>query len=133
MAKIMIYEDSDMDLIGRYADLNKKHDVSVCLVDYNKNSPLFNSLKGYGFDLNKITYAKRVLDIKEIPQADVYFTDGLGWDVLNLLNKLPKNKTYLLTADEDLQKKAKEKGYKLATGDLEKIIQTEEIFKQFSG
>ncbi len=140
MAKIMIYEDSDRDLIYRYSKLNKNHNVSVCIVgpiaDFMKEkySSIPKKLEKKGFNLSQITgtrYANRIgnsvweSEYVEIPEADVYFLDGLGGDCLDLLERLPKDKSYLYTGDEEIELEAKRKGYQLVRTkkDLEEIIQ----------
>jgi hypothetical protein len=129
MAKIMIYEDEDNALISRYSGLNKNHDVSVCMVGEiasimkDEYSPILDSLEKSGFNLSQIKGAKYPNRIEEIPEADVYFTDGLVGDCFGILERLPKNRAYLNTDDNVLQKRAKEEGYNLVSGDLEKIIE----------
>ncbi len=134
MAKVMIYEDEIESLVNRYSSLTKNHDVSVLMVG---NIVRFldddlEELGEKGFNTSKIKgvfFANRIgnpnwgEEYVEIPDADVYFTDGLSGDCFYILKNLPKEKSYLITGDEVIEEKAKEEGYQLASGDLEEIIQ----------
>ena len=136
MAKIMIYEDETEDLVNRYSKLTKNHDVHVCIVGSMSNALketwLKDKLQESGFNMSKVkgvAYANRIgnpnweSEYVEIPPSDVYFTDGLSGGCFDILKRLPKEKAYLLTTSEDIEEKAIEKGYQLASGDLEEIIQ----------
>jgi hypothetical protein len=120
MAKIMIYEDDPRDLVSRYSSLNENHDVHVRLTSiYNEDE-----IREAGFDFSKIE--KIIIDDlpEEMPEADVYFTDGLVGNCFKILEKLPKERSYLLTDHGFYRMIAKNEGYQLADGFLEDIIES---------
>jgi hypothetical protein len=117
MAKIMIYEDSRNSLIERYASLNSEHDVNVRIkgnllwenleLEKEKYGKIID-LSEAGFDHNKILPLTPKFQEED---ADIYFVDGLDGDCFNLLERLPKDKTFLNTGDGYLEREAIKRGY----------------------
>jgi hypothetical protein len=116
MAKIMIYEDNESDLINRYSGLTSKHDVHVragkklwdelVYLRRERETDLDDELKAAGFDINKICELS-----DKIEEADIYFTDGLSGGCFYWLGKLSAEKIFLNTDNSGIELKAKEKGY----------------------
>ena len=120
MARVMIYEDSKEDLIERYEDLPRLHDVSVRSLDNRDWSVDEAPFRKAGFDLSKI----RDYDpTEEIVGADIYFVDGLNGICFNILPRLPRERTFLNTGHHSIRESAKKQGYQILETTPEEAIQ----------
>jgi len=117
MAKIVIFEDSHMDIYYRYAKLirgSKEHEFHLYALFHERN---FDDMKSLGF--------KSITDgiHEDIIEADFYFIDGLEGDCFYLLRRLPRKKTFLISGDPYLCKDAKSEGYNVPhSSDIENIV-----------
>jgi hypothetical protein len=105
MAKIMIYEDSAVDLIDRYVSLTRDHEVHAI---YRGRLPGYvrDSLEVEGF---------KVGEYKDPSQesADVFFLDGMRGACFSILEKLPRDRSFLKTHDSGLEMEALKQGYQV--------------------
>ena len=126
MAKIIIYEDLLLDLIWRYSDLTREHEIHGRLVHPESIRPWTGKeLVNCGFDPKNFRDISPDLYKKE--KADLYLLDGLDGDCFRLIKKLPKNRTYINSNSPEINKRARELGLNLAgprstTETLQKII-----------
>jgi len=112
MAKVVIFEDSIGLAIERYKRLVKDHDVHVfMLIDRKDFDADLSLLIWNGFKETQVYPG--ILD-EEIMDADVYFVDGLEGKCFDLLPRLPKEKTYLVTMNENYEERAVSEGYNVA-------------------
>lgn len=123
----MVYEDDPISLVERYSHLNENHEVYVhfagLFARYLNKKGLRNLLKESGFDLKKVKSSFDEVDwFNSPPEADIYFTDGLGGECFDILERLPKERSFLYSGNVVLQKTAKKRGYELVTNNLEKIL-----------
>ena len=108
--KIAIFEDSFQDLKRRYGGLVENYELLIHFYgfDYNpkntiwsptlgKRIPMFEfMLREDGFKEFSIT-EDFPRTLREIPQADLYFTDGLEGDCFSLLELLPADRSFAYT------------------------------------
>jgi hypothetical protein len=118
MAKIIIYEDEELDIIDRYARLNEHHEVHVRLIGSNFSSYVIDNLYDYYFERERIIRGIP----KEEEEADVYFMDGLRGKCFEIIDGLPKERCFIVTGSVWVTEKAEERGYNLASEDLATII-----------
>lgn len=126
MAKICIIEDSDKDLVKKYGSLKgSSHEVRVVFVNPTLSTPNIEWLKGSlerdGF--KEVVFYKGEPSEADIPQADIYFCDGLGGECYDFADRLGKDKTFFYTNSNIINETAPGRGYKLAH-DLEKILKS---------
>ncbi len=126
MAKIVIYEDSENDLISRYAGLTKNHDVYVRHERRGNFGP--SSLRwDYGdkrFKINGFNTDNFQNGYGDPSQesADVYFLDGLRGFCLEIIEKLPKERAFINTDSSSIIQEAKQRGYNVVEGSVKDIV-----------
>lgn len=122
--RIAIYEDYWRDVRVRYSQFLGKHDLQVYL-HLNKEET-FNRGRDYlvekGFSKDNIHFG--IPD--EIPEADLHLCDGLDRHCFQILPRLPKGKSFLLSGDEEIRKTAQLERYPI-------INSLEELEKLYSG
>ncbi|MBS3072685.1 hypothetical protein J4477_02540 [Candidatus Pacearchaeota archaeon] len=124
MSKVVIYEDSEEDLISRYGVLTKDHDVHVRHDPRGSFGPSslrwdHESFKEYGFNPDNF------MDGFGVPQdenADVYFLDGLNSYCFEILDHLPKEKSFINTDSFSIEDEARKRGFNLVTQSVENIV-----------
>mgnify|MGYP001591684168 CR=1 FL=1 len=107
MVKVVIYEDSEDDLIQRYGSLVRDHEVHVRIKKPTSIFPV---------DRAKIIKAgfveSRIIEDWFTPiQGDVYFLDGLNGDCLPILERLPRGNSFLNTGTVYLEEEARKRGH----------------------
>lgn len=108
MAKIVIYEDGESDLINRYSCLTAQHDVHV---RHNPRDPMYwvsERFKEWGFNPNN--FQNGYGNPKE-ESADVYFLDGLVGHCFVLLADLPKDRAFVNSDSRSINEEAVKRGY----------------------
>lgn len=117
MGTVVIYEDSPLDLESRYAALAREHEVYAFLVDDPRVGPrteiLWNAsleaLARAGFTRENI-----VRGLPEThPTADVYFVDGMYGRCFDILQQLPKERTYVNSGSVPVLERAEREGYQI--------------------
>lgn len=121
MAKILVYEDNENDLIERYASLTAKHDVYVR-----------HTSVGFGFGWYHEGFRKHGFNPDNLQDgygnpseesADVYFLDGLNGICFYLLRDLPRDKSFVNSDSSSIIKQAKEQGFNVVeTETVEEIV-----------
>jgi len=118
MAKIVIFEDNRSDFNFRYGELIGQHEVIVYALGifsveherYMQNArTAFEQGKYTRKQYDDLLNAKKHIHLgipKEIPEADFYFTDGLDGECFSLLNRLPRDRSYLLSGDPNIREAA---------------------------
>ncbi|MBS3122623.1 hypothetical protein J4434_07110 [Candidatus Woesearchaeota archaeon] len=110
MAKILIYEDNESDLIERYASLTGNHNVHV------RHTPsggfgdgwYHERFRKYGF--NPDNFQDGYGNPSE-ESADVYFLDGLNGICFYFLRDLPRDRAFVNSDSTSITKQAKEQGF----------------------
>ena len=108
MAKVLIYEDGEDDLIARYASLTTQHDVHV---RHNRVGPMFwdhERFREFGF--NPENFQNGYGNPKS-ESADVYFLDGLNGHCFYILPDLPKERIFVNSSSEMVNQEAKKRGF----------------------
>jgi hypothetical protein len=99
MAKVMVFEDAQVDLIKRYGGLSSEHEVHVQWYGDELDDSEIERLAREGFEPEKIYQSHPSIRSwkSDPPKADVYFVDGLrsGGLGLLLMRTLPKERTFL--------------------------------------
>lgn len=118
MAKIIIYEDDQEDLIARYGRLNENHEVHVRAP--NEHGWDFKEWPGEDYmHLVKAGFREENFRFNYgdpgSENADVYFVDGLDGDWYKIIQQLPRDKTFLYSGDLGIRLRAKEMGVTLVT------------------
>lgn len=128
--RIVIFEDSENDLISRYKNLkSKNYEIFVYL---HKNLFDKEMLQKEGFNnihkgLPKKLFSQEFLESplakylieeemlilnEENPiEGDYYFSDGLETRCFELIENLPKEKVFINSREGIVQEKAKKEGY----------------------
>ena len=119
MAKIIIYEDDERDLIDRYSKLTKEHDVHIRFTQLEEDEIGYRLLERSGF--KRENYMNGYGN-PQTENADVYFVDGLKGYCFNILEQLPKDKAFLNSDSGWILKQAQEKGLNIVTRSLDAII-----------
>jgi hypothetical protein len=133
--KIVIFEDDSGDFNRRYGAATRGHDVTAYATGYFEMEEIehredIKSMLEEGI-INKDEFDEMSEDSKkiylgipqEIPDADFYFTDGLNGDCFSILEKLPKDRSYLVSGDSGLREEAISLGYQTAHEfDIESIV-----------
>src|SRR3972149_4534423 len=117
MAKILVYEDGENDLINRYSRLTAKHDVHVRhdpRGDFGPSSLRWNheEFRKHGF--NPDNFQNGCGNPLE-ESADVYFLDGLKGYCLELLKNLPRDRAFINTDSQSIIDEAMQKGFNVVS------------------
>lgn len=118
MAKVIVYEDSFDDWRKRYGSVSKNHDLHLVAVAIphlkseieflrSKDSQWLKTEAGYNLNPDNITEFRNPHTPE---QADIYFVDGLRGDCFEIMDLLPKDRTFLYTDDSSIQDAAREQG-----------------------
>jgi hypothetical protein len=118
--KVVVIEDDYDDLTRRYGSIARSHDVHVVflgiLLKYHANE-----LQRSGFD--KI-YGKRFGEWEDsLNDADVYFCDGLNGGYAWYLERVGKDRGYLVSGNLWNMKEARANGFQIPNQDLESIVE----------
>lgn len=119
MAKVLIYEDSELDAVNRYGRLTVDHDVHLRIQPLLFGEPDMRALEKAGFNPENIK--KGFGDIGQAT-ADVYFVDGLEGQYKRIMEQLPLEKAFLNSGSPSLVKATKEQGFQVLEGTLEEAI-----------
>jgi len=119
MAKVMVFEDNETDLVMRYYRLTRNHDVHVRfdIPRRSRESVLLAELASRGFQAKKLDWDE------EPEQADIYFVDGLDGHFFNILEKLPKDRAFLNSNNPYLMDDARAEGYQVLETTPEQAIE----------
>ena len=119
MAKVLIYEDGEDDLIARYASLTTQHDVHV---RHNKTGPMFWVHERFSeFGFNPENFQNGYGNPKE-ESADVYFVDGLKGYCFEILKNLPRDRAFINTDSPSIVDEAKQKDFNVVGNESVDVI-----------
>lgn len=129
MVHILIFEDSEDDLIRRYSEIASRYDVYVkCTSEPWISEHLdLDKLENAGFKRTNVQEIDlgvgfKSLDLSKLQDFDLYLLDGLGGECFTIINQLPREKCYIHTSSWDLQDKAEEQGYQLLRGSIDYLL-----------
>lgn len=123
MKRVVVYEDSADDIISRYGKIARLgHEVFVEFFRTSRHTIFSDGELLYGqrftdagFDVSKI----RSCDVQNVPEADVYFVDGLQEAWHEVVCHLPRDKTYVASDISLIREYAVKQGYKVCRPDID--------------
>lgn len=118
MAKICIVEDKVSDLLRRYRFLaNIEHEKYVVFWGMLSQEELT--------DINQEIHPIEIThDLSALPEADIYFMDGLERNCYRLAKRVGKNKTYIYSGSKVILDEANKAGYRIISiqDQLEEVV-----------
>ena|SRR3989338_1729820 len=113
MAKIVIYEDGESDLISRYSRLTAEHEIHVRHSPRGEFGPSslkwdYSTFKKRGFDTSKF---QNGYGTPSEEAADLFFVDGLNGYCFEIVEQLPRERTFINSDSATIHKLAKERGF----------------------
>lgn len=131
MKRILVFEDLERALIGRYAYFARERiDVHVKFStwDYSQGPLDMKLLQEEGFNLDHIEQFDSLmalcdLDFSKLQDFDLYALDGLGGVCFEIIGYLPRERCYIQTGDYQLEEKAKREGYQLLKGEIHDLLE----------
>jgi len=125
MAKVVVFEDFTFDLIRRYSEITRDHEVHVRLADRITDS----QAREAGFDPSNVIIVEKDSTNQNLyfdPERDligeVYFLDSLDGDFLEIIDKLPKDRAFLNSGSKFDREMAERLGYQVLKGSLSDAI-----------
>ena|SRR3989344_946745 len=124
MAKVLIYEDGEDDLIARYASLTSQHDVHVRhdpRGDFGPSSLKWENERFRKHGFNPDYFQNGYGNPKE-ESADVYFVDGLKGYCFEILKNLPRDRAFINTDSPSIVDEAKQKDFNVVGNESVDVI-----------
>ncbi len=118
MAKVIVYEDNFSDWHRRYGPVSKDHDLHLVAVAIphlkseieflrSEDSQWLKEEQGYNLNPDNVQEFRN----PHVPEkADIYFVDGLDGFCFEIMDLLPKDRTFLYTEDSRVQDAARQQG-----------------------
>ena len=119
MPHITIIDENERNVVHRYSSIAKTlapEEVQVVLVGYSERNIFARP------ELAKKGFRNVNFGLENIPQADIYFCDGLKGDCFEIADRLGKEKTYIYSNDDYVNDRANREGYKIVD-DLDGILE----------
>ena len=96
MSKVVVFEDGNIDACDRYGSLLENHDVHLFYLVSPFRTLILREIGGF----------KESQIYPEVPEkimeADFYFTDGLNGKCFDILPRLPRDKTFVVSGSFDI-------------------------------
>ncbi len=125
MTQVLVFEDEAESFLCRYSKLARAMPLSLVFVkesyleDEVANAALIGLAEGYldlsNINVSFVNYGE--LDKFDIPEADIYFCDGLNGHYKELMQRIPPSKLVVNSSNMKFTDDARANGFRTFRGD----------------